>query len=449
MAIRDPLVDQEHISSREEMYEIGNAQPAGSGFGTGGIIIDDYNPNLVGVRGTLVYDKMRRSDGIVRSALRVIKTPLLAAEWYVEPATYDDYGKEVAEFVDQALNGMSRSFLGVLQEALLMLDYGYYAFEKVFKEAKFRPSRGLARERDVVVWKKWGPRHPKNTTGWVFDRNGGVQVLKQNRDPNGFDEVPIPVDKLLLFTLDEEGGNPEGISLLRSCYPHWYYRQNLYKIDAIQKERHGIGVPYAELPPNATSNDMKFAQELTQNLRTNEKAGVVKPYGWDIGFLQPNVQQVNVLESAQHHGVMMLTNMLAQFLALGTTQSGSRAVGSTQEDIFVKSTHYLADLMRSVINKWAIPELVRYNYDTADYPRLRVRRLGDTSDVRALSVALRNLAEAKIITPDAEIEKFVRNVQDLPGAPDDALEGADRTLGANYSNRVPGATDAGTSQGGT
>jgi hypothetical protein len=410
-----------------------------------GMVDDDYNPDLRGTLKIKQYDEMRRSDGAVRTAMRIVKAPLLAAEWYVERGDDSEVARDAAEFVWQALNGMSRMFPQIITETLLMLDYGYYPFFKVFKPAQFTATRKGAHTRDVVTWKKWGPRHPMNTVKWKFDEHGGVQGLIQNKSPDSLQEVPMRIRDLLIFTLDEEGGNPEGLSLLRSAYPHWYWRQNLYRIDAIQKERHGIGIPYVELPPNATTDDRKFAKLLVENLRTNEKAGFVKPFGWDVGFLEVRGQQVDALASAQHHGVMILMNVLAQFVALGTQESGSRAVGNVQEDIFVKSTHYLADLVRGVINKWAIPQLVDYNFNGAPHPELKVRRIGDTADLRALSVTLRNYCEVGLITPTPEFEKFLRRYHDFP-AEQEVIEGrgvdvrTERKPG-DTSNRVPKPTE--------
>lgn len=444
MSIRElnPPTNIENGEGDQLFREVGTSQQVTT---SDGYVVDDYNPNMRGELKIKQFDEMRRSDAVVRTAMRIVKAPLLAAEWYVEPGEHTPEGEMVAEFINQALLGMSRTFLQVLSEALLMLDYGYYPFYKVFKEAKFRPSGDRARERDVVVWKKWAPRHPSNTVKWGFDAHGGVTKLIQNADPAGYKEVPMDIRDLLVFTLDEEGGNPEGLSLLRSAYPHWYWRQNLYKIDAIQKERHGIGIPYAELPPNATTDDKKFAKILVENLRTNEKSGFVKPFGWDVGFLEVHGNQVDVLESAQHHGVMILMNVLAQFVALGTSESGSRAVGNVQEDIFVKSTHYLADLVRGIINKFAIPQLVDFNFNGAAYPELHVRRLGDTSDMRALSVSLRNLIEVGALTPTPELEHFLRKSQDLPAEGDIiSSRGVDERTAretGDTSNRVPKPTE--------
>ena len=74
-----------------------------------------------------------------------------------------------------------------------------------------------------------------------------------------------------------------------------------------------------------------------------------------------------------------------------------------------------------MVNKWAIPELVRYNFDVQQFPKLKVRRIGDTTDMRALSVAIRNLVESKVVTPDPELETWVRNYLDFPMPPKEAI----------------------------
>jgi len=374
----------------------------------------EWNPDLLGQRAFETFDKMRKGDSSVRTSMRVIKAPLLAAQWYVEPASDAEIDLDAAKLVDDSLKSMTRTFEQYLWEALLMLDFGYYAFEKVWRVAPWRPDRAGARTRNVTTWKKWGPRHPLNTLGWSFDAHGGVKVLKQRGGDALNREVRIPIEKLLVFTLDEEAGNPEGISILRSAYINWYIKNNLYKVDAIQKERHGIGIPRVKLQANFTENDKKLARTLVQNLRANEKAGVVEPPGIETDFIEPKGQQVDVLESIRHHDLMIKSNVLAQFLSLGTGESGSRAVGSVQEDIFIKSIHYIADIVCAVINKWAIPELINYNFDVEKYPTLKVRRIGDLTDMRALSIALRNLVEVGAITVDPELEKWLREYLDFP-----------------------------------
>ena len=60
---------------------------------------EEYNSELRGLNGLRTYDKMRRGDAQVRATLRLIKTPILAGHWYVEPSSEDEHDREVAKFV--------------------------------------------------------------------------------------------------------------------------------------------------------------------------------------------------------------------------------------------------------------------------------------------------------------------------------------------------------------
>jgi hypothetical protein len=228
----------------------------------------DYNADLRGQAGLRNYDMMRRNDGTVRGTLRLIKTPVLSARWYVQPATQSVRDKNAAEFIENCLfKYMSTSFPQFLTEALLMLDYGYYPFEKVFRiDHPEAPGK--------VVWKKLAPRHPLDIFTWNYDDNGGPDGIEVPNPNQGMENVnvTIPIDKLIVFTFDKEAGNIEGMSVLRSAYKHWYYKEQLYKIDAIQKERHGIGIPIIILPPNFTNADRQIAENIGRNLRTSRES---------------------------------------------------------------------------------------------------------------------------------------------------------------------------------
>ena len=370
------------------------------------IIRGDYNPELFGIQGLKKFDEMRRSDAQVRSALRLIKTPVLGARWYVEPASDRKKDKTIAEFVWKNLNKwMSISFSQVLLESLLMLDFGYYLFEKVYD---WKEVNGQRR----IIFKKLAPRHPMDVIEWHFDPEGGPKSIDMFHPTRADQQVNIPIEKLAVFTFDKEAGNVTGISALRSAYKHWFYKEQLYKIDAIQKERHGIGIPIITLPPNFDDDDRRKADEIGRNLRTNEKAHVVLPPNWQIIFAKLEGQLVNALDSAEHHGRMIFTNVLGEFLSLTTATDAQ-----TSSDIFAKATRYIAEIIRDVFNKYCIPQLVDFNWSNIeDYPELRVRRIGDTTDWRTLSFAIRNFIGAQAMFPDDPLEAWIRDEMDLPRA---------------------------------
>ena len=368
----------------------------------------EYNSDLRGLIGLQKYDRMRKSDGTIRGILRLIKTPVLAGRWFIEPATQEQSDKDVAEFVEDCLwEYLGTSWPQFLTEALLMCEFGYYMFEKVWE---YRMVDGVLR----LTLAKLAPRHPMDVKTWKFDSNGGPNsvVFWPFDLYNTGVEVEIPIEKMLVFTFDQEAGNIEGISVLRSAYKHWFYKEQLYKIDAIQKERHGIGIPVIKLPLGYSVLDKATANELGRNLRSNERAHVVLPPNWDLLFAKLEGHVVDSLKSVEHHNEMIRESVLGGFIA-----TKGRARADEDHILFMKSTRFIADIICSTINQYLIPDLVKLNFGSdVEMPELKVRRIGEAADWRTLSFALRNLIGAGVIIPDEGLEAQLREEMDLPVA---------------------------------
>jgi hypothetical protein len=278
-----------------------------------------------------------------------------------------------------------------------MANYGHMVMEKVFtRDHPLFPGK--------TAWQKLAPRHPLDIMQWNYDGNGGPDSIQMFATGFEGQEPPqIPIAKLLIFSTEPEAGDLRGTSVLRSAYKHWYYKENLYKIDAIQKERHGIGVPVIVLPPGYSEADRLTAEDLGRNLRTNDRAHVVLPYNWTLEFAKLQGQPVDALKSIEHHDAAIRRNILMP-----------NEPKDDQQGPFLKSTRYLAETVASIFNLHAIPQLVDLNYTRVKYPKLRVRRIGEWEDLRTLTFALRNLVGADIIRPDDKLEAAMRKEFDLP-----------------------------------
>lgn len=363
----------------------------------------EYNSELMGIQGLMKYDKMRRSDGTIRGIMRLIKTPVLAARWFVEPASDSPADQAAADFIWKCFTDyMSISWSQVLTESMLMCDFGYYMFEKVWT---VRTIAG----KDKMVLQKLAPRHPMDVMRWEYDTNGGPLAAVMYPNYVSGPDVIIPIDKLVVFSFDKEAGNIQGISVLRSAYKHWFYKEQLYKIDAIQKERHGIGIPVIKLPPGYNNGDLRAANELGRNLRTNERAHVVLPPFWELLFAKLEGHVVDALKSIEAHNEEIEKSILATFL------DASRPTKDEDHVMFLKATRFIADIVCDTFNDYMIPQMIDYNYARGvDYPKLKARRIGESADWRTLSFAVRNLIGAGVIQPDDKLEESLRSEMDLP-----------------------------------
>jgi hypothetical protein len=391
------------VSPRDvTMGELGSASPSPWTSWTR----QEHVPELRERMGMTKFYRMKRGDGTVRGSMRMFKTPLLSARWFVKPGTNSAADRKIAEFVqDNLFERLNVSWSRVLEDVLLLTDYGYMPFEKVWAEASFEGGRFVQRLA------KLAPRHPMDVQEWVYDSHGGPDGLwmESSRDTPTDPGIWIPIDKLAVFTFEGEAGDMAGVSLLRSAYKHWFYKETLYKIDAIQKERHGIGIPVIKLPLGWSSADKLLAEELGRNLRTNERAHVTLPPGWDLLFAKVEGQMVDSMKSIEHHDKAIMSNGLMPFLNEPTTRD--------EHDLFYKSTRYVAELISDVFNRHVIRKLVDLNYTMGvgrKYPKLVVRRIGEWEDLRTQSFALRNLVGAGIIEPDDPLEEAQREDLDLP-----------------------------------
>lgn len=380
---------EKSLPTPSDLTELGSSMPTRYSF----IDRQDYNPQLRGREGLVAYDKMRRNDGQVKMSLRYVKTPILAGRWHVEPFDESKRSEKIAKYIwKNFTQTMTCSWPQVLLECLLMLDFGFYMFEKV-----------RVIEDGLVKFQKFAPKHVMDLYEWEYDAHGGPLAAWFY----GFRGLPgavkIPIDKLLVFTNDKEGGDMMGISTLRPSYKHHFFKDTLYRIDAIQKERHGIGIPIIKLPAIFSPKDKALANEIGANLRTNERSHIVLPPFWELEFVKLEGQPVNAIESIEHHDKMIARNVMLDF-------------GKDDDKLALKNAQFIAELIKDVFNKWAIPEICKWNWGVEDFPQLMVNRIGDTTDFRIYSFALRNLIGAGVIKPDDRLEAHTRELMNLPKA---------------------------------
>lgn len=364
----------------------------------------------------LTYNKMMNDAGVDVS-MRAAKTPVLGADFYIEAYSDSQEDADIAAFCwSNIAEGMSAPFLNSLEDILHMYEDGYSLLEKVYENRTWTAPRDGANAKTYTMLKKLGVRPASTIKDIDYDDNGGPKTFNQSaiQADKSIKDVPLDVTKILCFTFGRRGGDLTGKSLLRTAYPHWYYKTHFYKIDAIQKERHGIGIPRGKLLPGHNNADKTILRTMLRNIRTNEESFIMQTPGIEVDFAELSGNLVNVLESATHHNIMLLMNVMAQFLAMGVESSGGRAAGATQTDIFMKALKYVANLIVDTVNMYLIPELVVWNFPTNNFPKLKVRNIGETADLQKFGSALANVMAQGGITTDRETENWVRKVFDMP-----------------------------------
>lgn len=371
---------------------------------------------------TVTYTRMMY-DSSVDVSVRAVKTPVLGAEFFMEPYSSNPIDTMIAQFVnDNLFGGMTAPFSNSLEDILAFFEDGYSVIDKVYEDREWNPGTPNANARIYTMLKKLAPRPAPTIKQIDYDDNGGPVSITQSaiKADNSIEEVVIDISKCMVFTFNRKGGDLTGKSILRTAYPHWYYKTHFYKIDAIQKERHSLGVPHGKLMPGHSPRDREILRQMLRNIRSNEESFILTTPTVEVEFAEVKGNLVNVLESAVHHNAMILMNVMAQFLTLGvqaggnSNAGGGRATAGSQVDMFMKSLRYVANYIADVINMYLIPELVVWNFPTNNFPKLKVRNIGETRDLQMLAAAIANLLAQGAITPDDPFEAWVRQTFDMP-----------------------------------
>jgi len=401
---------------------------------TGGTVYEEFLVSLRGRRGAKVYREMSENDPVIGSILYAIEKIILRLEWTVEPSSDKDEDREAAEFIEQCLYDMSDSWDATLSQILSMLVYGYAFHEIVYKirdgAGNEDPSRRSAFSDGKIGWRKWPIRAQETHNNWMFDEDGGIQGFEQI-DPYGAGIHRIPIDKGLLFRTTSAKNNPEGKSLLRTSYRPWYFKRRIEEMEAIGIERDLAGLPIAYMPPEYLSSTASVDQQavrdsivsIVQNVKRNEQEGIVFPLVFDDrGNKMFSLELLNSGGSRQfdtdkvinRYDQRIAMSVLSDFILLGHERTGSFALGSSKIDLWTMAVEAICKSIAEVINYHAIPRLLKMNgMKIGSTPQLVYSEVSHI-DLTEIADYVSKLTTAGAITPDEEMEKFLRGLAGLP-----------------------------------
>lgn len=368
-----------------------------------GTIQADFLREMRGIEAYKKFNEMRLNSAIVGSLLLAIRQPVLAMEW--TPAS-DVENDPRLEILEAAIDNMSYSWPDHVAEALLFLPFGYYPFEIVYE-------RG---ENGWMLWRKFSPRGQDTVSRWQFSDDGGIEGFYQR--VNWIEEKFIPIDKTILYRINCERNNPEGRSILRPAWTSYYYAKHIAQAEAIGLERGLDGFPVIYLPEGASTDlddpnsDASIAAEFVRNIRNDEQAGMVIPFGSKLELLAPGAQsRMDADKVIRRYEARILMSALAQFLNLGQEGVGSLALSKDQTDFFAMSINATADVITDAVTKYAIPRLMKLNgYDAEGLSLTHTPAAQE--DVNKLAAALQQLAP--FINVTAEDEVWLRQLLRMP-----------------------------------
>lgn len=407
-------------SSVPDSTEIGYVNPGDKDFYTH---MQDWGlvPELRWPESLRTFDRMRTSDPQVIMVLKAVSLPIRGTTWRLDPnGARDEVVDFIAEQLDLPVIGkegqkktsrrMRRfSWSEHLRMALLMLPFGAMNFEQVV-EALPDGKWGL---------RKLAPRMPSTLESINVARDGGLISIEQRPpvSPTGHRAssprrtLEIPVERLVVYAHEREGGNWAGESLLHGAYKPWAIKEVLLKIWVNAIERNSMGVPWLENAPGTDGAQIEKNLKIVQGFRAGKTSAMSVPNGAKLYLQGVNGQLLDPQKAINYCDSQIGKTALAQFL--NHEEGGSYALSAVEGNAFTESLTATAKTIADTTTQHVVADLVDWNWG-ADEPIPLVTFDDLRSNTQDIANAIRTLADAKIIRPDRSLEEWVR--RDL-GAP--------------------------------
>lgn len=373
-----------------------------------------------------VYDKMRRTDDQVLSVLRAVTLPIRRTPWRIDGSgcrpevtqlIADDLGLPILGEPSSAPKRTKNrfDFDDHLRLALLKLPFGHSFFEQVYR---FDDAEKLYHLRKLA----WRP--PRTISDIEVAADGGLVSITQ-AGIAGQTDTKIPVENLVAYVNDREGGNWLGQSLLRSAYKFWLLKEMGLRIQAQTNERNGMGInvytagPLIEgMDPDAAVDAEKDERiegfKMARNLRSGASTGAAIRNGAKLESKGVEGDLPDPEKALTRYDDGIARSVLAHFLTLGGNNStGSYALGDTFKEFFTGSLQAVAKEIAAILQQHVVEDLVDANWGPEEpAPRIVFDEIGSKASIDASG--LMSLFQSGALRADGPTEEWIRNRYGMP-----------------------------------
>ena len=409
-------------SSMKEYGSIGQRRYAG-------IFSEEFLKELQGKRGIEVYREMSENDDVCGAILYVIETLIRQSTWSIQAGGKTAKDEECKEFLESCMDDMQDTWTDTISEILSFLTFGWSYHEIVYKRrtGNSRDPRLKSRYTDGLIgWQKLPIRSQETLFRWEYDDQENLIGMTQLPPPN-YVMATIPINKALHFRTKSRKNNPEGRSILRTAYRDWYFKRRIQEIEGMGIERDLAGLPVLTAPEGVSiwdTNDplmvktFQRAETIVRNVRRDATEGLVKPAGWEFELLTSGgSRQFDTNAIIERYDTRIAMTTMADFILLGHQKVGSFALSSDKTELFSMALGAYLDIICEVFNNQGIPRLIEMNGDhfrgITEYPKLTHGDV-ETPDLKDLSAYVKELTGCAALTPDEDLEAYLRKVANLP-----------------------------------
>ena len=407
----------------------------------GQIRADEFQNELKGKQGIRKYREMRDNDATIGAVMYATEQILRDVPRIVEPADKkNEKAVEMAKWLETVFDDMEHSLDDHISEALSSLTFGFAVFEPVYKirgGPKFVDPKRKSKHSDG----HYGIRKLASRAQWTIDsfkvdeKTG--EILGVNQERSALTSNFIPKNKMVHYRTTTTNNDPSGRSILRNAFKSYVYLNTMQVTEGIAVERELNGIPIIRIPSDYLADDAtedqvairKMAERIGRDLKFNEQGSIVLPSDvWvvedkatthrlvDVELIASNgnrnIAIDPIIRRYQHD---IARSVMAEFLMLGSSTTGSYALSKSKTDIFLRSVESYINTIYDVLNEQVVKPLWEINgFDVELMPTLKA---GDVAphDLDALGSYLRNMNGADInLTEQVDIIDALLANAELP-----------------------------------
>jgi hypothetical protein len=384
-----------------------------------GRVYEEFLRRLLGSRGVDVYKEMYYNDPIIGGILGQFELRARQVKWKAKPVDSSPEAERVSAILNASLEEVTPAWTFIMSDALTFMPFGWSLFEVTYKA-----------KNGMVVWDHFGFRAQDTLYQWEFDSNLRAIAMIQRVLFQGTRTYRIPLDHAIHFRTKFHKGNPEGVSVLRTCYRPWFFKKVIEELEAIRVERDIAGIPVLKFvneefdisdPDNAEV--VKWAKWLVTGLHRNEMSGVVLPPGVSLDLLgmPRGTDSTSYIDGIiRRYNQAIAIALSAQLILIPFDGRFSAASAPVYQQLYFDSMDAWLSLLAEVLNREEKPRLLFWNglEDYANKATLEPARIS-IGDKIAMAAFLARLVKSGIITPDRRLEEDIREDVGLPPLDDE------------------------------
>jgi hypothetical protein len=401
----------------------GLGMPGGFNHPEWAYFVDDreYAPELQWPASVTKIERME-TDAELKGLILATTLPIRRFRWEVDPNEADpNVVDHIAEDLNLPIRGEDEgprrrgafNHDKHMSHALRALTQGHYHFEELLE----------LRDDGLLHLVKLGTRPPRSIIGIRTDEHGNLEAVEQLR--GGFNTGGqilagaaggairvLEADRLITYLWDTaDDGDQVGRSMLRACYRDWLVKDALIRVDAVKHERNAMGIPWFEVDPAASKEQIESLAQRAEELRAATTGGGAGPGKLRIAGVEG--QLPDTIGSIRYHDEQMAKGFVLLLFNLGgDARTGARALGETFVDTYLENQGAIADWYCEM-TQLVIDRLVKRNYGPdVQAPLIAYTRI-ETKELAFADLAVG--IEKGAIAVDPELRAYIGERWKVPG----------------------------------